>query len=491
MNTRVPEPVKITLADLQTKYTMLDFLINQEQTRVSAEMEVSVKAGELVGIIYDALYKQYIDPESERALKSLNMLCVRLVFCLYAEDAGIFSSNNRKMFHDYLVNFDAQNMRKALMELFKTLDTKPEDRDPYDTSDLSKFPYVNGGLFADENIEVPNFTEEIKTILLANASDDFDWSAISPTIFGAVFESTLNPDTRRSGGMHYTSIENIHHVIDPLFLDDLRQEFEDIKKISVERTKDSKLKSFQIKLANLRWFDPACGSGNFLTETYISIRRLENEVLLELQHGQIVLGEAINPIQVTINQFCGIEINDFAVTVAKTALWIAESQMMKETEDVVHMTLDFLPLKTVAHIIEGNALDINWNDVIPNYELSYIMGNPPFVGFTYMSDMQKQDMERIFPGVKNLDFVCGWYKKANDYIKNTKIECGFVSTNSIVQGETVARLWKFLSFKINYAYQTFIWDSEANAKAHVHCVIIGFADFDRKKCYSVTVKKQL
>lgn len=479
MNMRVPEPVKITLADLQSKYSMLDFLINQEQTRISQEMEISVKAGELVGLIYNALYKQYIDPESDRALKSLNALCVRLVFCLYAEDAGIFS-NNRRMFHDYLKKYDAPDIRKALIELFKILDTKPEDRDPYDISELSKFPYVNGGLFADENIEIPHFTEEIKNILLSNASDDFDWSAISPTIFGAVFESTLNPETRRSGGMHYTSIENIHNVIDPLFLDDLRQELEEIKKISVERTKDNKLKAFQSKLAGLKWFDPACGSGNFLTETYISIRRLENAVLKELQRGQIVFGEAVNPIQVSISQFYGIEINDFAVTVAKTALWIAESQMMKETEDVVHMTLDFLPLKTNANIVEGNALELPWEDVIKPYELNYIMGNPPFVGFTYMSDAQKKDMKRIFPGVKNLDFVCGWYKKANDYIKNTKIECGFVSTNSIVQGETVARLWKFLDFKINYAYQTFIWDSEANAKAHVHCVIIGFADFDRK-----------
>ena len=479
MNMRVPEPVKITLADLQSKYSMLDFLINQEQTHITYEMEISVKAGELVGIIYEALYKQYINPESERALKSLNALCVRLVFCLYAEDAGIFS-NSGKLFHDYLMKYDAPDMRKALIELFKILDTKPEDRDPYDTSELSKFPYVNGGLFADENIEIPHFTDEIKNILLANASDDFDWSAISPTIFGAVFESTLNPDTRRAGGMHYTSIENIHNVIDPLFLDDLRQELEEIKKISVERTKDNKLKAFQNKLARLKWFDPACGSGNFLTETYISIRRLENEVLKELQHGQIVFGAAINPIQVSISQFYGIEINDFAVTVAKTALWIAESQMMKETEDVVRMTLDFLPLKTNANIVEGNALDLSWEDIIKPHELNYIMGNPPFVGFTYMSDAQKKDMETIFPGVKNLDFVCAWYKKANDYIKNTKIECGFVSTNSIVQGETVARLWKFLDFKINYAYQTFIWDSEANAKAHVHCVIIGFADFDRK-----------
>lgn len=485
MNTRVPEPVKITLADLQTKYTMLDFLINQEQTRVSAEMEVSVKAGELVGIIYDALYKQYIDPESERALKSLNMLCVRLVFCLYAEDAGIFSSSNRKIFHDYLVSFDAQNMRKALIELFKILDTKPEDRDPYDTSDLSKFPYVNGGLFADENIEIPNFTEEIKTILLANASDDFDWSAISPTIFGAVFESTLNPETRRAGGMHYTSIENIHKVIDPLFLDDLRNELEEIKKISVEKTKDNKLKAFQSKLASLRWFDPACGSGNFLTETYISIRRLENEVLLELQHGQIVLGEAINPIQVSINQFYGIEINDFAVTVAKTALWIAESQMMKETEDVVRMNLDFLPLKTNANIVEGNSLSIDWDDFIPKYELNYIMGNPPFVGARQMKkdSEQKKDMIAVFEnlkGVGNLDYVCAWYKKSAEYIKGCPIKCAFVSTNSISQGEQPELLWKSLMQKnditINFAYRTFKWESDSFNKATVHCVIIGFSN---------------
>lgn len=478
MNMRVPEPVKINLTDLQTKYSMLDFLINQEQTRISEEIEISIEAGRLVGLIYDALHKQYIDPESERALKSLNMLCVRLVFCLYAEDAGIFG-NNHHMFHDYLQKFEAQDMRKAIIELFKILDTKPEDRDPYDTSELSKFPYVNGGLFADENIEIPHFTDEIKTILLANASDNFDWSAISPTIFGAVFESTLNPDTRRSGGMHYTSIETIHNVIDPLFLDSLTQELSEIKKINVEKTKDAKLKAFQAKLASIKWLDPACGSGNFLTETYISIRRLENEVLYELQHGQIVLGAALNPIQVSISQFYGIEINDFAVTVAKTALWIAESQMMKETEDIVHMNLDFLPLKTNANIVEGNALEIPWEDVISPFELHYIMGNPPFVGFTYMSDTQKSSMDKIFPGVKNLDFVCGWYKKANDYIKGTKIECGFVSTNSIAQGETVSRLWDFIDFKINYAYQTFIWDSEANSKAHVHCVIVGFATFDR------------
>lgn len=485
MNMRVPEPVKLHLSDLQTKYSMLDFLINQEQTRVSEEMEISVKAGALVGLIYDALYKQYIDPESERALKSLNMLCVRLVFCLYAEDAGIFGSNHH-MFHDYLQKFEAQDMRKAIIELFKILDTKPEERDPYDTSELAKFPYVNGGLFADENIEIPHFTDEIKTILLANASDDFDWSAISPTIFGAVFESTLNPETRRSGGMHYTSIENIHKVIDPLFLNDLRQELEEIKQITVERTRTTKLKAFQTKLSNIKWLDPACGSGNFLTETYISIRRLENEVLYELQHGQIVLGEAINPIQVSISQFYGIEINDFAVTVAKTALWIAESQMMKETEDIVHMNLDFLPLKTNAFIIEGNSLSIDWEDIIPKHELNYIMGNPPFVGHKNVSPEQKDDMKRIFNNKQGrLDYVSAWYMLASRYIQNSKVECAFVSTNTVVQGTHVESLWNTLlndyKVKINFAYNTFKWESEASQKAAVFCVIIGFSLTDKKE----------
>lgn len=253
MDARVPEPAILLTAELQNKYTKLDFLIDSEQTLRPDETEVSVKAGELVGKIYDALLKEYIDPESERALKSLNMLCVRLVFCLYAEDAGIFGKKN--MFHDYLAAFEAKDIRKALIELFKTLDTKNEDRDPYDKSALAEFPYVNGGLFEEENIEIPNFTEEIKTILLAKASDDFDWSKISPTIFGAVFESTLNPETRRSGGMHYTSVENIHKVIDPLFLDELKEELSELKKIAVTKTRETKLKAFQKKLASLKWFD--------------------------------------------------------------------------------------------------------------------------------------------------------------------------------------------------------------------------------------------
>ncbi|MBR2977464.1 MAG: methylase, partial [Oscillospiraceae bacterium] len=374
MNRPNDAPEIVALADLEKEYSRLQFLVDTGDENVKKEMEVSLKAGELVGVVYDALLKQYKKPDDPETLKSLNALCVRLVFCLYAEDAGIFGSHG--MFHNYLEHHQGKDARRALIDLFKVLDTKPEDRDPYMDDDLAAFPYVNGGLFADESIVVPRLDDTIVDLILNRASGAFDWSEISPTIFGAVFESTLNPETRRSGGMHYTSIENIHKVIDPLFLDALRDEFAAIREIAVDRTRDNKLREFQSKLAGLTFLDPACGSGNFLTETYISLRRLENEVLSLLQRGQIVM-DMSNPIRVSIGQFYGIEINDFAVTVAKTALWIAESQMMKETEDVVHMSLDFLPLKSYANIVEGNALRMDWESVVPKHELDYIMGNPP------------------------------------------------------------------------------------------------------------------
>ena len=474
------DPEIIQLEDLEKEYYRLQFLVDEGNTNLQREMEVSIAAGEIVGLLYDALAKQYVDPTTERAMKSLNILCVRIVFCLYAEDAGIFGQHG--MFHDYLEEFDTKHMRKAVIELFQVLDTKPEARDPYMEESLAQFPYVNGGLFANEDIEIPQFTDEIRNLLLENASADFDWSEISPTIFGAVFESTLNPETRRSGGMHYTSIENIHKVIDPLFLEDLQKEFNAIKQIQVKRTKDKKLDEFQNKLATLTFLDPACGSGNFLTETYLSLRRLENEVIRERVGGQMTLVEAHNPIKVSIQQFYGIEINDFAVTVAKTALWIAESQMLEETKSIVYgFNDDFLPLKTYVNITEGNALRIDWNDVIPAEKLSFIMGNPPFVGARWMASEQKEDVEKIFEGWKsigNLDYVSCWYKKAADYMGNYNIRAALVSTNSITQGESVSILWKPLfesGVHIDFAYRTFIWDSEASIKAHVHCVIVGFS----------------
>lgn len=485
MDARKPEPTKFTLSEIPSKYSLFEFLINKKETKLNKEMEISVKAGEFVGLLYDALHKEYINPDSEESLKSLNMLCVRLVFCLYAEDALIFGDSGH-MFHDYMADFETPKMRKALIDLFKILDTPEDKRDPYDKSLLSEFPYVNGGLFAKEDIEIPNFTEEIRDILLEKASAGFDWSMISPTIFGAVFESTLNPETRRSGGMHYTSIENIHKVIDPLFLDELKEELKEIKDITVPKTRNNKLSAFQNKLASLKWLDPACGSGNFLTETYISIRRLENDVIKTLKGGQMAFGDVINPIKVSISQFYGIEINDFAVTVAKTALWIAESQMMKETEDILLMQLDFLPLTTNANIHEGNALRMDWESVVPKAELSYIMGNPPFVGYSFQTKEQKEDIlstyvdenGKTYRTAGKIDYVACWYFKASSYMQNTNIKASFVSTNSITQGEQVSSVWKplFLRFGINidFAYRAFIWNSEASVKAHVHCVIIGF-----------------
>lgn len=489
------EPEILLLKDLAKEVHRLNFLVQERDEHIQKELEVSIAAGEIVGLLYDAFAKQYAEPDAEHTLKSLNKLCVRLVFCLYAEDAGIFGSH--AMFHDYLAAYPTQGMRKALVDLFKVLDTPEEKRDRYlkdDSPALAAFPYVNGGLFADEDVEVPPFTDEIRELLLVKASENFDWSVISPTIFGAVFESTLNPETRRKGGMHYTSIENIHKVIDPLFLDELKGEFSEITKLSTATVKQNRLEKFQNKLAGLTFLDPACGSGNFLTETYLSLRRLENKAIAELiaiSHGkngkgqvggQILMGGARSiDVKVSIGQFYGIEINDFAVTVAKTALWIAESQMLKETEAIVLMHLDFLPLKTNASIHEANALRVDWETIVPKKRLSYIMGNPPFIGARLMNAAQKEDINTIFAGWKNagnLDYVCCWYKKCADMMQGINIKSALVSTNSVCQGESVANLWKPLfgnGIQINYAYRTFRWDSEAKIKAHVHCVIIGFS----------------
>ena len=484
------EPELILLKNLPKEYYRLQFLVDTGDENIHREMEVSVKAGKLVGVLYDEILKQYHNPTDPKTLQSLNMLCVRLVFCLYAEDAGVFGGHNK--FNNYINSFPARDMRRALIELFRILDTKDEDRDAYEDELLTQFPYVNGGLFASSDIEIPQFNDNIREILLKNASAEFDWSDISPTIFGAVFESTLNPETRRSGGMHYTSIENIHKVIDPLFLDELRDELTEIKEIKSAKTREKKINEYRDKLASLTFLDPACGSGNFLTETYISLRRLENEALKVVLGDQIILDMG-DVIRVSIGQFYGIEINDFAVTVAKTALWIAESQMMKETESIVHKSLNFLPLKSYANIVEANALRIDWETVIPKEKLNYIMGNPPYMGYSLQSPEQKADILSIYVDEKGkpyktagkIDYVAGWYFKASQLIYNTPIRAAFVSTNSITQGEQVASVWKPLyerfNVHIDFAQRTFRWDSESNSKAHVHCVIIGFSTFDNLK----------
>lgn len=500
------EPEKIKLADLDKEYYRLSFLVDAGNVHLNHEMKVSLQAGEIVGLLYNAFRKQYVDPDSDKSRRELNILCVRLVFCLYAEDAGIFGQ--RELFHDYMNEFSTPHMRKALEDLFTVLDQKPEERNPYikaDSIHLAEFPYVNGGLFK-EKITVPSFTDEIRDLLLVKASEDFDWSEISPTIFGAVFESTLNPVTRRKGGMHYTSIENIHKVIDPLFLDDLKKELEGIEKITTINTKRQKLEAFQDKIADLSFLDPACGSGNFLTETYLSLRRLENQVLkdislLDSSGGTMFMG-LVNPIKVSISHFYGFEINDFAVTVAKTALWIAESQMMEETQQIVSTHLEFLPLRTNAYIHKCNALRTEWNEYAPSEKVSYILGNPPFVGQQLKSDDQAYDMALVFgkgtPETK-LDYVICWYMRAVQYMIKAphQILAAFVSTNSICQGESVPTFWKKmhdLGVDIIFAHQSFEWGNESINSAAVICVIVGFSvglNIREKYIYDGDTKKKV
>lgn len=478
------EPAVLKLEDLPTEYHRLNFLVDAGDDRIKQELEISLNAGALVGRMYEMLLKQYGENPTEEMLKSLNMLIVRIVFCLYAEDAGIFGRRN--MFHDYLADVSPRHFRRALVDLFEVLDTSDNARDPYMDKVLAEFPYVNGGLFADTQLLIPHFSEECIDLLM-NVACPFSWEGISPTIFGAVFESTLSAKIRRSGGMHYTSLENIHKVIDPLFLNDLQKEYEAIADIPQPKVQKQKLEAFQDKLAGLKFFDPACGSGNFLTETYISLRRLENKVIDRLTKGQIVLGEMASPVKVSIHQFYGIEINDFACVVAKTAMWIAELQMMQETQSIVEMNLDFLPLKSYVNIVEGNALRMDWQEVLPPSQCNYVMGNPPFVGYSLQSKEQKADMLDIYVDEKGksyktagkIDYVAGWYFKAAEYMQNTGVRTAFVSTNSITQGEQVAAVWKPLydrfGIHIDFAWRTFIWNSESNEKAHVHCVIIGFS----------------
>ena len=482
------EPQQILLENLGKEYYRLQFLVDAKSEHLSKEMEVSIEAGKIVGRIYEALLTQY-DDNSPEALRWLNILCVRIVFCLYAEDASIFTHDQ---FYNYLVRYDAEDLRNALIRLFDVLNTPGDKRSKYLKDDLKAFPYTNGGLF-EEEIEIPQFTEELKQTLLQNASLDFDWSDISPTIFGAVFESTLNPETRRSGGMHYTSIENIHKVIDPLFLNDLRRELDEILEEKVEKQRLKKLDTYQEKLGSLTFLDPACGSGNFLTETYLSLRRLENEAIRERFHGQTMMGVFVNPIKVSIQQFYGIEINDFAVTVATTALWISEAQMLAETEKIIHQDIDFLPLKSYTNIHEGNALRIDWETVVPKDHLNYIIGNPPFVGYSLQNKEQKDDILSVFVDIDGkpfktagkIDYVAGWYYKASELMQHTNIRAALVSTNSITQGEQVAAIWKPLKdmfgIHIDFAHRTFRWDSEASLKAHVHCVIVGFSNVNVPK----------
>ncbi|NMW44044.1 class I SAM-dependent DNA methyltransferase [Mobiluncus curtisii] len=477
-----------TLAELGEHPEYLGFIIDPINSRLEKEKQVSIQAGELVGRLHDGLLAQYLEPDAPETRHALNVLCVRLVFCLYCEDAGLFQKD---AFYRYLKGVAPADVRPRLKLLFRALDTPVERRDPYDTT-LREFPYVNGGLFAGD-FEIPNFSPELLELLLNEVSRAVDWSQISPTIFGGIFESTLNPETRRAGGMHYTSPESIHKVIDPLFLDDLKAELRAINDAEglTPRQRTNRYRAFHERLCKMRFLDPASGSGNFLTETYLQLRHLEDEVLSRLNAGQTAFSLAevgASVTRVSLDQFYGIEINDFAVKVSEAALWISRLKANGETEMLLSLGDDDFPLRESAHIVQANALTLDWNTVLPADQCSYVLGNPPFIGYSRLDGAQKTDRLAIFGKVGGvLDYVACWYRKAADYMRGYReIQAAFVSTNSIVQGQQVAPLWRGLfesGIVLNFAHRTFIWANEASDQAHVYCVIIGFSYTDRKTKY--------
>ena len=492
-NNIIAKPVEIQLAELPDRFHELDFLVDDKITKIRQEAKISEDAGRLVGLLYDALKKMYAEPDAPETLHGLNVLMVRLVFLLYAEDAGLLQAHNA--FGDFVASYRPENLRSGLKDLFAILDTPTADREPDDPEKLLAFPYINGGLFSNsQKIRIPQFSDEAYNILLNKMSYEMDWKAISPTIFGMVFESTLDSKMRHAGGMHYTSLDNIHKILDNLFLNDLKAELNEIKGINTRKidgsknasslnAKNARLDAFREKLSKIHILDPAAGSGNFLTESYLSLRELENEAIKERYKGEMFLGVLENPIKVSIDQLHGIEINDFAVAVNKTALWIAEAQMYEKTRALVSINEEFLPLHSNSNVVEGNALQMDWNTVCSKYQLTYIIGNPPFLGARVMSAEQKTDMLSVFGkdwhNVGNLDYVSGWYLKAAEIIYNTNIKVAFVSTNSITQGEQVSALWKNLITKykihIDFAYRTFKWESKSKDTATVHVIIIAFS----------------
>lgn len=492
MEKPLAKPTVIKLSDLPQKVKLLEFIVNASQQKVIDEKKLSVDAGNLVAKIYHELTNAYeqgrgVDVNSPEIQRSLNMLIVRLVFLLYADDSNLFGKDN--IFQAFIERREPRDIRRDLSTLFKVLDQPESERDPYLDDEFNQFAYVNGGMFSDENVIIPQFTDELKRLIVEEAGAGFDWSGISPTIFGAVFESTLNPETRRSGGMHYTSIENIHKVIDPLFLNDLHDEFDKIQNMGNNNQRVIKAREFREKLGKLNFLDPACGSGNFLTETYLSLRKMENECLRIItgDQGTLAITDDSDP-KVKIQNFYGIEINDFAVSVARTAMWIAESQMWEQTKDITFANKDFLPLDSNDSIYEGNALRMNWEDIVKPYELDYIMGNPPFVGYSLQTKEQKQDIKQEFfkytDKYGKFDYVSGWYIKGAKYIQNSTIKVGFVSTDSIIQGEQAPEIWKVLfndfHIFINYGYRSFEWNNEAANKAKVDVVIVGFSTKEDK-----------
>lgn len=495
----------LRLEDLPRRWPYLRYVLMGGETSYNDNVqdEAAKTASGFVSKLYDLLQKQYAKEElTKDVLHQLNVFCVRVVFCLYADDEEIFDDNQ---FHTFLKTFNAKQLNNKFKWLFVALD-KEKRPDSYDPEILA-FPRVNGGLFKNE-VPIPRISEGVKDLLLKaseesqmKGNDSFDWSEISPTNFGCIFESTLDPITREENGMHYTSPENIHRVIDPLFLDSLQAELDVLLKLPHENKKEKEercnaLQKFQNKIAKLNFLDPACGSGNFLTETFKSLRRLEMKVIGELPN--LGLGDDAlrkdgvylkNPCKVNIRQFYGIEINDFAVQVANTALWISDCQMIAEAEELFSVSIPALPLKQNDNIRCGNALETNWEEVVNPRSLDYIIGNPPFLGSQRMNKVQKKELKAvlsakfgrksIWKAVGAMDYVCGWYAKAAEYMqKNKKTTAALVSTNSITQGEQVAMLWEplvtYYNLKISFARRTIKWENAADNEANVQFIVVGF-----------------
>ena len=466
--------IDFTLNDLVNNVQYFAYLLGYQKKVYKEQDPANIKAAELMGKLHDQL------EEIGYSGHSLEVYLVRLLFCLFAEDTTIFNKQQFQDYIEYRTQDDGSDLAARLQELFKVLNTPKEKRFKNLDEQLADFPYVNGKLF-EENLPTASFDSKMRKALLNCCY--LDWSKISPAIFGSMFQSVMNPQERRNLGAHYTSEKNILKLITPLFLDELRQEFNDIVASSSKgaaRTK--KLTEFHKKLRSLTFLDPACGCGNFLVITYRELRLLEIDVLRALYSKGTIVYDIANIIWVDVDQFYGIEYEEFPARIAEVAMWLIDHQMNMMVSNEFGQYFVRLPLKKSAHIVHGNALRIDWESVVSKNKLSYILGNPPFYGYSFQSKEQKNDLNLVFHnsnGIGVLDYVTAWYVKSAELIQKTNIKVAFVSTNSIVQGEQVAVLWEILSSKlnvtINFAYQTFVWNNEAKGNAAVHVVIIGFS----------------
>lgn len=467
--------IKFKLSDLHKNVNHFGFIAGYTKRRFEDQAPVNIKAGELIADLHDKLIQNgYTGNELEQFL-------IRILFCLFADDSGIFEKDIFKFYVEERTNEDGNDLGGQIERIFQVLNKPRDQRQKNIDEDLNRFPYVNGSLFEGLLPHV-QFDSEMRDQLVKCCN--FDWGQISPAIFGAIFQSAMNQDHRRNLGAHYTSEKNIMKLIKPLFLDELYEEFEKVK------NNKNKLREFHEKIAKLKFLDPACGCGNFLIIAYRELRELEIKILKSLlgEASQIdAITELSNFTKVNIDQFYGIEIEELPAKIAEVAMWLVDHQMNLKLSETFGKYFARIPLTKTKNILHANALQIDWNELVSKDELNYILGNPPFVGKQLQTKQQKEDLLNIFSEVKGagvMDFVACWYIKSAQFIYNTNIKTAFVSTNSIAQGEQVGILWNELfnkyKIKIHFAHRTFSWSNEARGKAAVHVVIIGFANFDIK-----------